>query len=356
MMDMFPIEEIKPIIKQKVVIEPHPTLPESYYHMEEFDYPLLSEDHVNVAYFGNFYSKRNLNDLFSGLKEAHADTQRKVLIHVFTAKPTELEDQLKNDPLEDSIIVNGFVDFYTFLNLCTKFDCLVVNDSTTKDNKPINPYLPSKLSDYKGSGTDIWGVYEEGSILGQSEGITYLSPLNDARAAGTVFDKMVAKKFSGKKARKLEKAPIAPPKPAAADGGSAADTVFEKSWVKKKEMELQHTAGTDQEELERLSQLADRLIQDKKEMEQEFKTILTAIADDVESRENLGELISKQEAAGLKRSGISPEMISAGQEQQKKLLEEKERTISQLQTKLTKLQNSKLGKLQLKYWGLKRRK
>ncbi|MDX8288973.1 glycosyltransferase [Metabacillus indicus] len=360
MMDMFPIEEIKPIIKQKVVIEPHPTLSESYYHMEEFDYPLLSEDHVNVAYFGNFYSKRNLNDLFSGLKEAHEDTQRKVLIHVFTAKPTELEDQLKNDPLEDSIIVNGFVDFYTFLNLCTKFDCLVVNDSTTKDNKPINPYLPSKLSDYKGSGTDIWGVYEEGSILGQSEGVTYLSPLNDARAAGTVFDKMVAKKFSGKKARKLEKAPIAPAKPAERSAGlaktAAPDTVFEKSWVKKQETELQHTAGTDQEELERLSRLADRLIQDKKEMEQEFKTILTAIADDVESRENLGELISKQEAAGLKTSGISPEMISAGQEQQKKLLEEKERTISELQTKLTKLQNSKLGKLQLKYWGLKRRK
>lgn len=195
MMDMFPIEEIKPIIKQKAVIEPHPTLPERYYHMEEFNYPLLSDDHVNVAYFGNFYSKRNLNDLFSGLKEANEDTQRKVLIHVFTAKPTDLEDQLKDDPLEDSIIVNGFVDFYTFLNLCTKFDCLVVNDSTTKDNKPINPYLPSKLSDYKGSGTDVWGVYEEGSILGQSDGITYLSPLDDAKAAAGVFEKMVSKKF-----------------------------------------------------------------------------------------------------------------------------------------------------------------
>lgn len=196
MMDMFPVEEIKPIIQQKVTIEPHPTLPERYYHMQEYDYPLLSNEHVNVAYFGNFYSKRNLNDLFDGLKEANNETKNKVLIHVFTSKPGELEEQLKNDPLEDSIIVNGFVDFYTFLNLCTKFDCLVVNDSTTKDNKKINPYLPSKLSDYKGSGTDIWGVYEEGSILSQSENITYLSSLNDAKAAAKVFEEMVSKKFT----------------------------------------------------------------------------------------------------------------------------------------------------------------
>ncbi|WP_299093781.1 glycosyltransferase family 2 protein [uncultured Metabacillus sp.] len=197
MMDMFPIEEVKPLIQQKAIIEPHPTLPEKYYHMEEFEYPLLSNEHVNVAYFGNFYSKRNLNDLFDGLKEATSEVKDRVLIHVFTSKPGELEEQLKNDPLEDSIIVNGFVDFYPFLNLCTKFDCLVVNDSTTKDNKPINPYLPSKLSDYKGSGTDIWGVYEEGSILSQSENITYLSPLNDAKEAAKVFEKMVLKKFPG---------------------------------------------------------------------------------------------------------------------------------------------------------------
>lgn len=195
MMDVFPIEGIKDFVKDKVTIEPHPTLPERYYYIEDYEYPLLSDDHVNVAYFGNFYSKRNLNDLFEGLKFAKNEVKDRVLIHVFTAKPAELEAQLKDDPLEDNIIVNGFVDFHKFLNLCTKFDCLVVNDSTTKDNKPINPYLPSKLSDYKGSGSDIWGIFEEGSILSQSKDVTYLSPLNDAKAAAMTFEKMVEKKF-----------------------------------------------------------------------------------------------------------------------------------------------------------------
>jgi glycosyltransferase involved in cell wall biosynthesis len=196
MMDVFPIAEIKDVIKKKAIIDPHPTLPDKYYHMEEFDYPLLSEEHVNLAYFGNFYSKRNLNDIFEGLKLSKDNVKDRVLIHVFTSKPDELSEQLQNDPLEDNIIVNGYVDFYKFLNLCTKFDCLIVNDSTTKDNKEINPYLPSKLSDYSGSGTDIWGIYEEGSILSNSEQATFLSLLNDFEAAAGVYEQLVNKKFS----------------------------------------------------------------------------------------------------------------------------------------------------------------
>lgn len=196
MMDVFPIEEIKEVIKEKAIIEPHPTLPERYYHLEEFDYPLLSGEHVNLAYFGNFYSKRNLNDIFEGLKLSKDHVKKRVLIHVFTSKPDELSEQLQDDPLEDNIIVNGYVDFYKFLNLCTKFDCLIVNDSTTKDNKEINPYLPSKLSDYSGSGSDIWGIYEEGSILSKSEQVTFLSPLNDFKAAAGVYEQLVNKKFS----------------------------------------------------------------------------------------------------------------------------------------------------------------
>lgn len=196
MMDVFPIAEIKDVIKKKAIIDPHPTLPDKYYHMEEFNYPLLSEEHVNLAYFGNFYSKRNLNDIFEGLKLSKDNVKDRVLIHVFTSKPDELSEQLQNDPLEDNVIVNGYVDFYKFLNLCTKFDCLIVNDSTTKDNKEINPYLPSKLSDYSGSGTDIWGIYEEGSILSNSEQATFLSSLNDFEAAAGVYEQLVNKKFS----------------------------------------------------------------------------------------------------------------------------------------------------------------
>ncbi|MBM7606268.1 glycosyltransferase involved in cell wall biosynthesis [Metabacillus crassostreae] len=195
MMDVFPINEVKEIIKKKAIIAPHPTLPERYYHLEEVDYPLISDDHVNLAYFGNFYSKRNLNDIFEGLKLTGDNVRQRILVHVFTSKPQELEYSLKGDLLEDNIIVNGYVDFYKFLNLCTQFDCLIVNDSTTLDNKDINPYLPSKLSDYSGSGSEIWGIYEEGSILSESDHVEYLTPLNDFKAAAEVYTQLMNKKF-----------------------------------------------------------------------------------------------------------------------------------------------------------------
>ncbi|MEB1808290.1 MAG: glycosyltransferase [Bacillaceae bacterium] len=196
MVDSFPIKEIKQMVMDKAVIIPHPTLPEKYYTMEEVEYPLLSDDHVNLAYFGNFYSKRNLNDIFEGLELTNADVKKRTLIHVFTSKPEELEDELKDHPLESNVIVNGYVDFYKFLNLCTKFDCLIVNDSVTLDNKDINPYLPSKLSDYIGSGSDVWGIYEKGSILSESKHVTYLTPLSDFSAAAEVYEQLVRKKFT----------------------------------------------------------------------------------------------------------------------------------------------------------------
>ena len=64
-----------------------------------------------------------------------------------------------------------------FLNLTTKFDVLLVEDSD-KGNFKLNPYLPSKLSDYQGSDAAIWGICEEGSIM-DSLNLDYKSKLND---------------------------------------------------------------------------------------------------------------------------------------------------------------------------------
>ena len=42
---------------------------------------------------------------------------------------------------------------------------MIVNDVITQGNFEKNPYLPSKLSDYLGSNTKIWALYEKGSSL-----------------------------------------------------------------------------------------------------------------------------------------------------------------------------------------------
>lgn len=118
----------------------------------------------------------------------------------------------------------------------------------------------------------------------------------------------------------------------------------------------QQMISVDKDEFERLNKLVDRLSEDKKEMEEEFKEILSSILADIESREQLGQLLSKNEVEDYKASGVSLEKLLTKQEEQQKQLEQRDRTINDLKNKLTRLQKSKLGKLQMKYWEFRNKK
>ena len=61
---------------------------------------------------------------------------------------------------EGNDLFSDFAEYLDFLNLTTKFDVLIATDLSTYDNFKINPYLPSKIADYTGSGRDIWMIYE----------------------------------------------------------------------------------------------------------------------------------------------------------------------------------------------------
>ncbi|MBH0230732.1 glycosyltransferase [Halobacillus yeomjeoni] len=192
MMDTFPIDKVKEIIKRKAVISSHPTVSREYYNIKECSYQ-VDENKVNFAYFGTFYKTRNLDDLFVGLENVNAQDRKHIHLHIFTANPEALKDDLKGSEIEDLIQVNPYVSYTEFLNLTTRFDCLVVNDANTKDYKPINPYLPSKLSDYLGSGNKIWGIYEQGSVLSRYS-LAYKSELGNINQATEVFEKAVEEK------------------------------------------------------------------------------------------------------------------------------------------------------------------
>src|SRR5699024_2504126 len=84
--------------------------------------------------------------------------------HVFT-NTSNLSDQQKLLADENEIIINPLVPYFEFLNLTNAFDILLVFDTITKDIKNINPYLPSKYSDYKGSDSIVMAVTENDSVL-----------------------------------------------------------------------------------------------------------------------------------------------------------------------------------------------
>ncbi|WP_285275062.1 glycosyltransferase family 2 protein [Halopseudomonas bauzanensis] len=158
-----PSETIEDVRKRSVVSH-HPTLPALFYDIAEPEYE-VDESCINIGYFGSFYATRGLGEVFRALDDVVRDGAGKIKLHVFTTNGQEATREASALSLSDHIVVNEYVGFYDFLALTNKFDCLLVGDANTKGLKAINPYLPSKLSDYLGSNSSIWALCEKGSVL-----------------------------------------------------------------------------------------------------------------------------------------------------------------------------------------------
>src|SRR5690606_8881407 len=111
-----------------------------------------------------------LLDALAGLPRGLRD---RLLVHVFTSKVDELAESVGDAGLADVVRVNPYVPYLEFLNLADRMDVLLVNDAVTPPGGTVNPFLPSKWSDYRGSSTPVWAIVEEGSSLSRMEGIRF---------------------------------------------------------------------------------------------------------------------------------------------------------------------------------------
>lgn len=181
MMSYLGNSNLESYVRRKAVIMPQPTLSESFYTLGKPNYH-LDEDCINIGYFGSFYPTRGLGDVLSALHSFPGVKRSKLRFHIFTNQADAVRENDWYSALAENIVLRDYVDYLDFLALTKSFDCLVVNDASTLGSKPVNPYLPSKVSDYLGSGTPIWGICEPGSCLDAlaDEGkIAYRSELGD---------------------------------------------------------------------------------------------------------------------------------------------------------------------------------
>ena len=182
--------DVKDMVMAKSEINPHPTLDEKYYHIKEVDYK-IDDDCINIGYFGTYFGKRNFETIFYACESLNEDIRSKVKFHLFLNHGDNLKRLTGNLKISKNIIVNDKVSLLEFLNLSTKLDILLVNDTETKGNFDINPYRPSKIADYIGSGRDIWGICEKDSIMDGLDEIKYKSYINDFYSAKLAFNQIV---------------------------------------------------------------------------------------------------------------------------------------------------------------------
>lgn len=147
----------------KSKVTKHPTPDEYLYKIEDAEIP-LNRSKINIAYFGNFYKSRGLEDVIEAIRRTPKGYDN-FSLHIFTSNPDETSEKIKASGLEGVVFARGYLPYLKFLSACTIFDYLLVNDAKTSDIKPLNPYLPSKLSDYLGAKRPIWAITESGSPM-----------------------------------------------------------------------------------------------------------------------------------------------------------------------------------------------
>lgn len=168
----------------------HPTLPEHFYRLQETRYR-LEPGVVHLAYFGAFWSNRGISEVIAALESLTPAERARIRLHVFSNKPDKQRIDVLRRGLADVITVNGYEPFLAYLNLTLRFDALIVNDAATVGRFPINPYLPSKVSDYRGSGSPVWAIVEPGSVLSTLP-TDHRSSLGDEDGAARVLRELLA--------------------------------------------------------------------------------------------------------------------------------------------------------------------
>ena len=167
-------DEIQQKIISKSVIIPHPTLDAQYYEKQR---ALITVDKAtfNIGYFGNFYETRGLKEIQEltdqpELIETLNPSNLPLAFYIFTSNPASVRQMVSLYEMHE-VHVHEALPYFEFLNATKQFDALIVMDAHTKGIKEENPYLPSKLSDYKGSGVPVIAYCEEGSPMDDMESI-----------------------------------------------------------------------------------------------------------------------------------------------------------------------------------------
>ena len=177
-------------VEREALVSQHPTLPRKFYKLSSCEYA-VDKSTINIAYFGSFYATRGVGEILEALSKLENDIKKHFRFHIFTQDPDSIS---LSEEVQENVVLNKMVPYLDFLSVSNKFDCLIVNDAQTKGFKWVNPYLPSKLSDYKGSSSKIWALCEEGSELennNNDSSLNFKSRIGDISSSMMVFKQML---------------------------------------------------------------------------------------------------------------------------------------------------------------------
>jgi glycosyltransferase involved in cell wall biosynthesis len=188
MLSLYSDRKLRSLVEAKAVVRPHPTPDAALYDASPTLYE-VAPHLVNIAYFGSFYPNRGIGDVLRAISALPEAIRRVCRIHIFCNDPAGVKQQVADIGVSSNVYVNPYLSYLEFLNATKLFDVLLVNDVTRDEMLPVNPFLPSKYSDYLGSGRSIWALVDPGSPLDRATDLTYRTSLDKPEnLAGRVAD------------------------------------------------------------------------------------------------------------------------------------------------------------------------
>jgi glycosyltransferase involved in cell wall biosynthesis len=200
MLSLYPDHRLRSLVEAKAVVRPHPTPDAVLYDASPTSYQ-VAPHLVNIAYFGSFYPNRGIGEVLRAIRELPEDVRRLCRIHIFCNDPAGVKQQVSDLGVSANVYVNPYLGYLEFLNASKLFDVLLVNDVTRGEMLPVNPFLPSKYSDYRGAGRSIWALVDPGSPLDRAEDVAYRTPLGEPEELAAGLARVVETERARKSSR-----------------------------------------------------------------------------------------------------------------------------------------------------------
>lgn len=168
-------------IRTKSIVAHHPTLSSGYYQLSEAD-AITAESGISLGYFGNFYDTRGLTEIIEALDRLDDVDLHRFSLVIYTGSREERIHSGFPARVRQIMNLRLRLNFLTSLATMNRMDYLIVNDADTSASFPVNPFLPSKVSDYIGSNARVWAIFETGSVLSKLN-FSLRSELGDTEGA-----------------------------------------------------------------------------------------------------------------------------------------------------------------------------
>lgn len=153
-------------LKKKAIIMPLTFIPEwEMYSSLINDKKIVSNKPLQAVHLGRLYGLRKINTFLEALKELKEedkDLGKKIVFHQYSEIQAPDVKKIKEYGLEDVFILHKTVSYDKSVEVMKESDILVLFDTLMSD-KPVQPYLPSKIVEYLLLRKPILGICDKNS-------------------------------------------------------------------------------------------------------------------------------------------------------------------------------------------------